>query len=138
MAGGFVIYRFAGPPPPTPDDLCLRDDLRAYPELDGAIPPNPALPFGPDDELRAVFDRHIPGIRWNRDHRSGFVRRDTFQMNILLPGDEEGAAPCISLAIDGYEEAFRVLRAIEAENPDWYATSFGGGWLRDHPLPPRA
>lgn len=125
MAGGFLIYRFDGLPPLSPDDPCLNDD--DY--LIGLVPANPAIPFEPVAEIRAVFDRHVPGIHWN-DRGNGFVRRGAFAMQILMP---LGQDRCISLGLDDYETCAGYLRAIEAERHDWYTTWLDGRWLRDAP-----
>ncbi|WP_323769924.1 hypothetical protein [Antarctobacter sp.] len=121
------MYRFDGPPPATPDDPCLDDS----PYLTGLVPENPSLPFGPVAETRAVFERHVPGIRWN-DRGNGFARQGGFQMHVLMPSRDHGY---ISLALDDYGTAARYLRAIEAERPDWYTSWFDGQWLRQTPAP---
>ncbi|SNS68265.1 hypothetical protein [Antarctobacter heliothermus] len=127
MAGGVRIYRFDGPPPVTPDDPCLDDG----PYLTGLVPENPSLPFGPTDEIRAVFDRHVPDIRWNA-RGTGFARRGKFQMQVVMPSGDSGF---ISLGLDDYSTAAALLRLIEAERPDWYTSWFDGKWLRDTPAP---
>ncbi len=126
MAALVWIYRFDGPPPPSPDDPCLTDD----PALRGLVPPNPARAFHAPEEIRLTFDRHVPGIRWN-ERGNGFFRRGKFRMHVLLPDRTQTQ---ISLAIDDYTEAGLVLRRIEADKPQWYTSWFDGKWLRDTPL----
>lgn len=96
--------------------------------LQELVGPSPAIPFGPHETLRAVFDRHLPGLRWNAEGDAGFFRRGRFQFQVRLPGRDSAA---ISLAIDEWGETERVLRAIEAERPDWHCTWHEGRWLRD-------
>ncbi|WP_417210901.1 hypothetical protein [Antarctobacter sp.] len=127
MAGGVRIYRFDGPPPVSPDDPCLDDS----PGLTGLRAGNPGLPFGPAPEVRAVFARHAPGIRWSAQG-NGFARQGGFQMPVLRPSRDNGY---IRLALDGYGTAARCPRAIEAEHPDWNNSWFDGQWLRQTPAP---
>ncbi|WP_420325641.1 hypothetical protein [Mameliella sp.] len=128
MAAGLRIWRFDGPPPCSPDDPRMDQS----PLIAALAGPCPAIPFGPQADLRAVFDRHLPGLRWNDSGDAGFYRRDRFRIQLRLPGPDSRA---ISLAIDEWGATERLLRAIEAENPDWYCTWYGGTWLRDAPAP---
>jgi len=126
VAAGLRIWRFDGPPPCTPDDPRLDDS----PWLEEIVGSSPVLAFGPHEDLRAVFDRHLPGLRWNDNGDAAFFRRDRFQVQLRLPGPDSRA---ISLAIDEWGATECLLRAIEAENPDWHCSWYGGTWLRDAP-----
>ncbi|SMX48645.1 hypothetical protein [Maliponia aquimaris] len=126
MASLLQIWRFDGPRPSSPDDPCLDGS----PWLEGLVERNPAVPFGPPAELRAVFDRHVPRLYWNAEGTGGFARQDKFQFHVLLAS---GIDLSISLAIDEWQRTAEVLRAIEAEQPDWHVTWTDGRWLRDVP-----
>ncbi|MGP6085681.1 hypothetical protein [Antarctobacter jejuensis] len=127
MAALIRIYRFDGPPPPSPDDPSLGDRFG----IEDLLPPNPACAFDGAEDIRTVFDRHLPGIQWN-ERGNGFFRRGGFQIQILMPSRDQ---PYISLSIDDYGAAAQVLRAVESDRPDWYTEWFDGKWLRDTPVP---
>ena len=110
------IYSFDGPPPPA-DQV---EDWQGRPHPSCRPPGSPEV-------IRAVFDRHVPGIVWN-DRGNGYVRRGSFEMHVLMP---DPTAAYVSLAVDGYALAAERLRAILAEQPDWHVTWLDNRWLRD-------
>lgn len=129
MARLVRMYRFPSPPCFSPAHDCLSG-WAEWPELQELFPPNPAIPFNCPEEIRTVFSRHQPRMRWEERGNGRYIGKRG-EISVILPARDH----CyVSLALDATDEILRLLKAVEADRPDWYTAWDEYTWLRDVPV----